>query len=229
MTTDLQTVSAATSSSATTGVTATAEEGASPAISSDFETFLLMLTTQLQNQDPLNPMESQEFAVQLATFSGVEQQVQTNQLLQDLVGSLGGSGLSELAGWVGMEGRVFAPVAFDGAPVDLAIAPDPGADTAELIVRDAFGGEVAREGVPLSGDVLEWAGTGSDGNPLPPGQYTIELASYSQGETLSIQPVAHYARIEEARQGDLGVEVVTAGGAVLLAEDVSALREPKSE
>ena len=44
-------------------------------ISSDFQTFLTMLTTQLQNQDPLNPVESSDFAVQLATFSGVEQQV----------------------------------------------------------------------------------------------------------------------------------------------------------
>ena len=41
----------------------------------DFETFLKMLTTQIRNQDPLNPMEGSEFAVQLATFSGVEQQV----------------------------------------------------------------------------------------------------------------------------------------------------------
>ena len=44
-----------------------------------------MLTTQIKNQDPLNPMEGTEFAVQLATFSGVEQQVQTNQLLARLL------------------------------------------------------------------------------------------------------------------------------------------------
>ena len=42
----------------------------------DFQTFLKMLTTQIKNQDPLNPMEGSDFAVQLATFSGVEQQVQ---------------------------------------------------------------------------------------------------------------------------------------------------------
>ena len=49
-------------------------------ISSDFNTFLRMLTVQMQNQDPLNPIDSADYAVQLATFSGVEQQVRTNQL-----------------------------------------------------------------------------------------------------------------------------------------------------
>ena len=48
-------------------------QNTAPAMTTDFETFLRMLTVQMQNQNPLNPMESQEFAVQLATFSGVEQ------------------------------------------------------------------------------------------------------------------------------------------------------------
>ncbi|MEY5038566.1 MAG: flagellar basal body rod modification protein, partial [Pseudomonadota bacterium] len=46
-------------------------------ISSDFDTFLKMLTAQMQNQDPLNPMDSTDYATQLATFSGVEQQART--------------------------------------------------------------------------------------------------------------------------------------------------------
>lgn len=59
------------------------------AIASDFETFLRMLTTQLENQDPLEPVASQDLAVQLATFSGVEQQTQTNSLLEDLGSQMG--------------------------------------------------------------------------------------------------------------------------------------------
>ena len=54
------------------------------ALASDFDTFLRMLTTQMQNQDPLNPIDSTDYATQLATFSGVEQQVRTNSLLADL-------------------------------------------------------------------------------------------------------------------------------------------------
>jgi flagellar basal-body rod modification protein FlgD len=64
----------------------------SKALTSDFETFLRMLTVQMKNQDPLNPIESSDFAVQLATFSGVEQQVKTNDLLTKLADSFGGSG-----------------------------------------------------------------------------------------------------------------------------------------
>lgn len=201
-------------------------KAASEALSSDFETFLLMLTTQLENQDPLNPIESQDFAVQLATFSGVEQQVRTNDLLESLAGGLGASGLSQLAGWVGMEARVSAPVAFDGAPVDVALAPDPGSDAAELIVTDSFGREVSRQEVPLGVDVIEWVGTGQDGQPLPPGSYTLQLASRNQGEVTSVTAVSHYARIEEARQGMDGVELVVSGSSIIASENVSALRAP---
>ena len=112
---------------------------AASALSSDFETFLLMLTTQMENQDPLNPIESQDFAVQLATFSGVEQQVRTNDLLESLANGLGLSGMSQLAGWVGMEARVNAPAVFDVAPITLAPEPDPSSDNAVLVVRDEFG------------------------------------------------------------------------------------------
>ena len=75
-------------------------ESQKPDISSDFQTFLRMLTTQMQNQNPLEPIEASDFAVQLATFSGVEQQVRTNDLLSQLTSRMG---LSELANWVGRE------------------------------------------------------------------------------------------------------------------------------
>lgn len=196
------------------------------ALSSDFETFLLMLTTQMENQDPLNPVESEDFAVQLATFSSVEQQVRTNQLLENLAGGMGMTGLAQLAGWVGMEARVVAPVAFDGAPVELSISPAPGSDGAQLVVLDAFGNEVGRETVPLGHDTIAWAGIGNDGQPLAPGQYSLQLASISQGEVTSVAPVAHYAHISEARQGFNGIELVIDGGVVVPSDQVTALREP---
>ena len=204
----------------------TPEEPGSQVITSDFETFLLMLTTQLENQDPLNPIESQDFAVQLATFSGVEQQVLTNDLLENLTGALGASDLAQLAGWVGMEARVNAPVAFDGSPVDIAIDPQPGSDRAELVVRDASGNEISREGVPLNAGTYAWVGLDQKGQPLDAGSYTLELASINQGETTSIVPVEHYARVSEARQGRDGVELVIAGGATVPSNSVTALREP---
>ncbi len=195
-------------------------------ISSDFQTFLTLLTTQLENQDPLNPLDSSEFAVQLATFSGVEQQVKTNDLLRDLAAGMGASGLSQFAGWVGMEARVSAPARFDGAPITLAPEPDPASDEAVLVVRDATGREVAREPMPPTSTPVLWAGTGSAGQPLPDGLYTFEVESRNRGEVTSVRPVAHYALVSEARQGTAGVDIVLAGGIVVAADAISALRAP---
>ncbi|MEO0916622.1 MAG: flagellar hook capping FlgD N-terminal domain-containing protein, partial [Pseudomonadota bacterium] len=92
-------------------------------ISSDFDTFLQMLTAQMQYQDPLNPIESTDFATQLATFSNVEQAVLTNDLLKDLTAQMNSSGLADMAAWVGKEARAAAPAFFDGEP--LTLAPNP--------------------------------------------------------------------------------------------------------
>src|ERR1017187_1131704 len=54
-------------------------------IASNFTTFLQLLTTQLQNQDPLSPMDTNQFTQQLVEFAGVEQQMKTNDTLSTLV------------------------------------------------------------------------------------------------------------------------------------------------
>lgn len=196
------------------------------ALSSDFETFLLMLTTQMQNQDPLNPIESQDFAVQLATFSGVEQQVRTNELLESLSGGMGRSGLAELASWIGKEARVSAPVEFDGSPVTISVKPEPGASSTVLTVLDGSNRVVAREPVPAGIDTLEWAGVGADGRPLQAGSYTLQLDSYSGEELVATSEVSHYTTITEARLGGEGPEVVLAGGSVVPTSAITALRLP---
>lgn len=207
--------------------TATEEpESAGSALSSDFETFLRMLTTQMENQDPLNPIESSDFAVQLATFSGVEQQIRTNDLLENLAQGLGSSGLSQLAGWVGMEARVSAPANFSGTPITLAPEPDSAADSAYLVVKSASGQVVSREELPRDGGPVLWAGVGDTGAPLPNGLYTFEVESISQGEVSSTRPVDHYALIREARLGDGQVEILLDGGSVVASDEVRALRSP---
>ena len=80
----------------------------------------------MQNQDPLNPMDSADYAVQLATFSGVEQQVRTNQLLTDMQTRFQQSGMAEMAGWIGKEARSPAPVRFTGSPCHPVAQPGPG-------------------------------------------------------------------------------------------------------
>jgi flagellar basal-body rod modification protein FlgD len=201
--------------------------GAGPAaISSDFETFLRMLTVQMQNQDPLNPIESSDFAVQLATFSGVEQQVLTNDLLRTLSGDMGaGPALSDYAAWVGMDARTAAPVDFDGAPVDLSLLSHPSADTGWLVVRDAMGNVVQERQVAPGTSDLGWDGSAPGSAPLPPGRYSLSVRWLDDGATLAEWPVESYQRVSEVRLAPGGqVEIVLHGGAAVEADGVTAVR-----
>lgn len=217
------------SSAATSNTTLTRnrpEPAANSALASDFDTFLQMLTTQMENQDPLNPIESSDFAVQLATFSGVEQQIRTNDLLADMVAGNGASGLAQLAGWIGMEARVSGAVQFDGAPITLSPDPDPASDAAYLIVRDERGAVASRERLPTTVETVLWGGVQADGSPLPSGLYSFELESVNSGEVTSTRAVDVYSAITEARLGASGVEIVLSGGRAVAASEVTALRSP---
>ncbi len=201
-----------------------AAKPAKPAISADFDTFLKMLTVQMTNQDPMNPIESADYAVQLATFSGVEQQVKTNQLLGDLAAQGSLSAMAQLAGWVGQEARVAAPVRYEGKPVTLSPQPAAMADRAVLVVKSAKGDVVAREDIPLDGKPYQWLGADAAGNPLPTGTYRLEVQSMADDTVIRTDPVESYARIVEARRGPEGAILVLDGGIEVKATDVTALR-----
>ncbi|KEO54242.1 flagellar hook capping FlgD N-terminal domain-containing protein [Thioclava pacifica] len=215
-----------TASSAVTAAANSATTAQSAGLSSDFQTFLTMLTVQMQNQDPLNPIESSDYAVQLATFSGVEQQVKTNDLLQTLSTQLGLNGMSELAGWVGMQARAEAPAWFDGdSPVALSPNPILGADQAILVVSDASGATVAREAIPVSAELRAWDGRDASGATLPAGVYEFSLESYSGGTLIGTTAVETYNRITEAQGTASGPVLILEGGSAISTEAVTALRE----
>lgn len=192
----------------------------------DFETFLKMLTTQMKNQDPLNPIDSADYAVQLATFSGVEQSVRTNQLLESLQSQFALVGMAQLAGWVGQQARSAAPVYMDGTPVTLAPNPAAAADRAILVVRDRDGLVVAREDLPLSSKPYQWLGGGATGDRLATGLYSLVLESYNQDSLLSATPVEHYSTITEVQNKADGTRLILRGGVDVRANDVTALRTP---
>ena len=195
-------------------------------ISSDFETFLKMLTTQMQNQDPLNQIESSDYAVQLATFSGVEQQVRTNQLLADLANQMGSSGLSQLAGWIGMEARAPVSAQFNGSALTVWPKHDSTADRAELVVRDSVGAEVARQPLALGTESLSWDGKGADGATLPAGRYRFEVQSFRDDAVLDTIPAEVYVPVIEARIEDGRSVLVVQGDQVIGTDEISALRDP---
>ncbi|WP_339108788.1 flagellar hook capping FlgD N-terminal domain-containing protein [Thioclava sp. GXIMD4216] len=222
----MTTVTSATSSTTSTSSSTTAS--ADTFASTDYQTFLEMLTVQMQNQDPLNPMDSTDYAVQLATFSGVEQQVQTNQLLETIAGSIGQMGISELANWVGMDGKTEEPVYYYGNSVVVETDPASGADSAVLTVKDSYGNTVYSGAVDITNDFVEWDGTQSDGTTAAYGNYSFQLKSYSGSDLIATETAPAYGRIVEARVTDSGTELVMASGATVSSSDITGLRTPSS-
>ena len=198
-------------------------------LTSDFETFIKMLTAQATNQDPLEPLDSTEYAAQLAQFSMVEQQTKSNTLLEGLQDQLGLANMAALSGWVGMEARAVAPGYFDGSNT-ITIAPNPAAaaDSVTLVVKDANDTEVQRVSLPVSAEPYEWDGLDSDGNPLEAGEYAFVVESRKDDEVLLEEYAEIYFKVNETRMQGGEVGLITEGGSVVLASSVSALRDPNA-
>lgn len=230
--TDVSTITQATTAS-TASQDSNGNQGTiGTALTSDFETFLLLLTTQAENQDPLEPIDSTEYASQLAQFSMVEQQVMSNTALSALTDHLALQNANNLASWVGMEVRAKTPAYFDGEPISINPAPDSGADRADLIVKDEAGNEVQRyplpsdpdKGVHLDDPVI-WGGHDDEGNPLANGIYSFSVESFSEGKSIGTSDAQVYTRVTEAQFIGGDVALVTKGGLAIGAAEVTAIRQ----
>lgn len=194
-------------------------------LSSDFEVFLQMLTAQMKYQDPLNPVDSTDYATQLATFSGVEQAVLTNDLLKSLSAQMTVGGLSDLASWVGREARSSAPAYFDGQPIEIFPQAVGAADATEIIVRDANGTEVQRiPYAPGTGSIM-WAGAQPGGAPMGAGLYSFQVIGKANGQVTSQAGVDVYSRVTEVRIEKGQTMLILQGGAAIPSSEVTALRD----
>ena len=193
-------------------------------ISSDFTTFLQMLTVQARYQDPLEPLDSTEYASQLAQFSSVEQQVRTNDLLSAISAQANGDGLSQFANWIGLDAKTTATVKFQGSQIPLEVAPDVTADKAFLIVRNESGDEVARTQLSLPAKEYTWDGTDENGATLPLGNYNLSVESQKNDEVIAESPASAYSQIVEVRIENGRSVLVLDSGAKVSSQDVSALR-----
>src|SRR5438552_18528251 len=79
------TVASATSTSSSSSSSNTTASTAATGIADNFQTFLTLLTTQLKNQNPLDPLDTNQFTQQLVQFAGVEQQLKSNDQLKSLI------------------------------------------------------------------------------------------------------------------------------------------------
>ena len=161
-------------------------------LNQDFDDFLTLLTTQLQNQDPLDPMDSNEFTNQLVQFSQVEQQLATNDILEDMR-ALDVLRITDIGlGFVGMDVQIAGnSFEFDGTnDADLGYTIPRQAGKTTITIKDQNGQAVyTMDGETSTGTkAFKWDGTNNDGFKVDPGRYTIEVSSSDlEGESLQVQ------------------------------------------
>ncbi|WP_022727351.1 flagellar hook assembly protein FlgD [Fodinicurvata sediminis] len=143
-----------------------------------FDNFLMMLTTQMQNQDPLEPMKTEEFTQQLVGFAGVEQQISSNKNLEKLIDL---QGYNQMGAAVNMIGK---HVEAEGDKLQLengmalgAYNLSKAAESADIRIQDASGRIVRTiEGDTSAGrHEFVWDGLDNGGNQLPPGTYSYAI------------------------------------------------------
>lgn len=190
---------------------------------SDFETFLRMLTTQVQNQDPLSPLETNEFANQLAAFTMVEQQTLTNQTLGDLLAALDRRDIGGYATLVGKTALHQAPFFFSGQTISLEIAGLQSESAVKLSILDSAGAVVAEQPVSSDAQRVEWSGRSFDGSIVPPGQYSAQLRSAEDDTPLEAQ-IGVEATVEEIRFLGADVQLLMQDGSLVPESSVLSLR-----
>ena len=169
-------------STAATSATTSATGVGKARLAENFDTFLTLLTTQLKNQDPLSPMDANQFTAQIVQMTGVEQQLLTNDLLQKLVTNTSG-GVATAVGLIGKEVRVVSTdAALSGGKADWIYKLDSAAANATVEVLDSTGRVVHAEALKdldAGEHKYSWNGKDALGHSLPEGTYTLRLAAKS--------------------------------------------------
>jgi len=171
--------------SATTGAT----------LAGNFQTFLTLLTTQLQNQNPLDPLDTNQFTQQLVQFASVEQQLKTNDQLTTLVSLQQTAQSTQALGFVGktavVDGSTTA-VKNGAATWELSV---PSNSNVNISITNSTGQTVftGNYGVNAGNNQpFTWDGKGNDGTQWPDGQYKLTAT----GADSSGNPVAISTQIQ---------------------------------
>jgi flagellar basal-body rod modification protein FlgD len=184
------TTTAATSAFSASETTAQIS-GGQTRLAQNFETFLALLTAQLKNQDPLSPVDSTQFTQQLVSMSGVEQQLLTNSLLKELVGS-GTGALGRGVDYIGKDlTAIWDTTRLKDGRADWTYELDSAAGSVRLSVFDERGSLVwSGEGAGRSQgeNAFSWNGADLFGNPRESGVYKLKVeATGFGGEKIASQ------------------------------------------
>lgn len=186
----------------TTATTATAASGTSTLsqLAGNFNDFLKLLTTQLQNQDPTAPMDTSQFTSQLVQFTSVQEQIDSNATLTQLLASTVGQQLSQASSLVGDK------VAFTGGVLPLQSSSatvnfqTPGAESVQVVVSDSNGTVVQTATVNAVSGANQWTwdGLNSAGKQLADGAYAVTVTA--SGVAVPFQSVGNVTGAQQVNQ-----------------------------
>jgi flagellar basal-body rod modification protein FlgD len=169
-----------TTVASSTAAPASTAPSAQQQLSGNFDTFLTLLTTQLQNQDPMSPMDSNQFTQQLVQFSQVEQQINTNDNLKTLITQGTNQTGAYAVSYLGKQVTIFnGNSALAGGNAEWHYNLPTTAANTVLTVTDKNGQTVySKAGETAAGNhVFDWNGTGTNGQTLPVGTYKLTVSS----------------------------------------------------
>lgn len=149
------------------------------ALSNNYQMFLQLLVTQLQNQNPLDPTDPSQFTSQLVQYSSVEQQIKANSTLADLKTMFAVQSALSFVGYVGKTVTVDSSTTeFKNGSATWNFNGSAASDKATIEIRDASGNLVYTTTEDLaSGDgKFVWNGETTDGTIAPVGSYTISIS-----------------------------------------------------
>lgn len=196
------------------------------ALTSDFETFLKLLTSQLRNQDPLEPLDSTEFVAQLASFSAVEQQINTNKKLDDLLGALTRTGIDEASRLIGRD-IDFSATEIEieqASPISFKYDLPDGATEAKLSILAASGKIVREFPLSLLEQEITWDGKDAAGTSVSPGNYALKIEALKDLDALEGGKLEISGLVEEAHIGNGDIMLVLDNGLMISPEDIQAIR-----
>src|ERR1700722_12789430 len=172
------------SSSSSSSSAAATNAMASQQIAGNFQSFLQLLTTQLQNQNPLDPLDTNQFTQQLVEFAGVQQQLNTNDSLATLVSLQQTTQSTQALGFVGKTAVVkggTAPLTNSAAAWQVSI---PTASVITINIANSTGQTVftgSYDAAAGNNQPFSWNGQGNDGTQYPDGNYTLTATAKDAG------------------------------------------------
>jgi len=180
----------------------------------DLNMFVKMLTTQLQNQDPLDPMDTSEYTQQLVQYSQVEQAMQQTSTLRDVLTKLNAQDMAQASTFIGREVQLDSDVAgLKGSePVKWSYNVLGIPTSLQAVVKDKSGKEVRSFEVdPAAMGNVTWDGKLADGSQATDGAYSLTLnALDSRGVALDVG-IAAIGKVSEVVSAD-GETLLGIGG-----------------